>query len=211
MFLKKIKNDNRGLDIALVGTNYILVLVLIICAAVDFSIMSLGKLYCVSMAKESALYGLAKNFEYGLWMENQTFNTAAGYKVQRAVEYDALTKFREMRGTVTPTLGDITLSSRPEDKGVVCNYTNMALICTFQDIVFYPNGIFKKAGRTKRNNSIGFIGSSTDSNGGKLMSPRDSSYGTGVYGDANNLPSIARSGGTIHSGVSCKVQIFLSL
>lgn len=210
MFLKKIKNDNRGLDIALVGTNYILVLVLIICAAVDFSIMSLGKLYCVSMAKESALYALAKNFEYGLWMEKQTFNTEDGIKVQRAVEYDALTKFREMRGTVTPTLGDITLSSRPEDKGVVCNYTNMALICTFQDIVFTPNGIFKRAGRNSRNGSIGFIGSSTGSNGGKLMSPRDGSYGTGVYSDANNLPSIA-SGGTIHSGVSCKVQIFLSM
>lgn len=71
MFLKKIKNNNRGADMALIGTNYVLVLILVVCALIDLMVLEYGKMVVVSGLKECELYALAKNYNHELMFKEQ--------------------------------------------------------------------------------------------------------------------------------------------
>lgn len=149
MYLKKLKNNNRGADIALIGTNYILVLILIVCAIVDLMIIEYGKITVVSVLKECEMYSLAKHYNHD-WM---WYNQSA--EVRNEISRDVMSTCKDaFNGSIA---GDnsymtnchiITNGASVDGSGIFVGFSESqkSIILTIPQVVFTPKKIFKNTG-----------------------------------------------------------------
>ena len=74
MFLKKIIKNNKGIDVSLIGTAWILVLVISIAAILDLFIITYSKETVIMTTKSMQIYSLTSNFNHESVFLGQDFD-----------------------------------------------------------------------------------------------------------------------------------------
>lgn len=138
MYLKKIKNNNRGADVALIGTNYILVLIIIVCAIVDLMIIEYSKMTVTSVLKECELHALAKNFNHeDMFLYQDVKNRQ---DIMRNVKKTFLESFNS---SIEGSNSFMTGCHIAGSTYVYFSPSLQDLVITVTDVVFVPKKIFK--------------------------------------------------------------------
>lgn len=194
MYLRKIKNNNKGADVALIGTNYILVLIIIVCAIVDLMVIEYGKMTVVSVIKECELHALAKNFNHDDMFLYQ--DVQARQDVMQNVKNTFVKSFNVSLAGDNSFMSDCHIVQNGQgldSSGVFVDFstTQNSLVITVPQVVFVPKKIFKSI---SSGSTLPFIGQSMQN-----MSS------TGNLGTQKVHVSSINGSDIIYSGASCKI------
>lgn len=158
--LNKIKN-NKAADITLIGTAWLLVLIVSICSLFDIYMVTQSKESVISYTKSCEIYALAKNFDADKAFENQQF------VVTEEVREDIITTFLEQFDKYV-----VNNKSNAALKVNSLNRSNCEVYSTGTSIILKVKGInFKVKTLLKNPSQIPFFGGeANDFSGGYVNS-----------------------------------------
>ncbi len=190
MFFKKIKNNNRAIDVSVTGTAYIFILVLLVCGIVDFLIVSYGKVMVLTSLKECELYALAANFDFqhSFYMQDMELRD----KVERSTLETFLGRWEGVKdrfNNFSNNRAVIVGSAGTEDSGVFVDIVVRGNIGHHR--IQVPTVKFEPKKVLRNDSFMRFLGNRLSSNG----------YGA-TQVEATH--SVAR-GGSVYTGAACKV------
>lgn len=196
MFIKKIRKDNRGIDISLVGTSYSFVLIIIICAMFDLILINFAKMAVVTGAKECAMYALAKNFKWEMMMYNQTsvLDRRSNYKMIEETFSKSFAAYSSKTTGFASSCG-IVKNGGLDGSGVTVDHgpNHRSIVLSCPSIKIKPRKILN----VNTGNRVMLIGQKW----------RSDLFGNGVVAD-KRVHSAATTSNYIMTGVSCKLEFF---
>lgn len=166
MYLKKIIKNNKGVDVSLIGTAWILVLIVSIAAILDLFIITYSKESVIMATKSMQIYSLTSNFDADFVFLEQIFHV--GNNSQQAIIETFKSQWNRRFGSVPRRNAGGRLSKNTEHKGLITNLThNDNITVTVSDtdrsiVLTVPNITFRPRQIIKTTTKIPFFGGTTE-------------------------------------------------
>lgn len=114
MFLKKIKDDNRGIDVSFLGIMVVLICFVLFCSTIDFWVIAYAKENIISRVEIYELNALSSNIDYNDSGYRQNFNEHfQTSEIEVKVEKDFLALFNNDLGKSDGLIKNVRINGEP--------------------------------------------------------------------------------------------------
>lgn len=157
---KKLKNNNKGVDITLLGTSWLLLAVVCFCSIFDIYMITQTKESVISYTKACELVALSKNFDAEKAYETQNFT------ITEDVREDIISTFLEQFNKSV-----VNNKSNPAVKVMPISESNCEVYATNNSIILKVKGInFTSQTLFKNPQKVPFFGGETSDFSGHYIS-----------------------------------------